>query len=454
MNIVETELQRRDFLKGAALGALGMLPIGMLSGCSPKPSSVRVASAAEGEGAASAGNALAADATLTLAQVNSMRAELIDSKGDYTCADGTVIPALYVKLRTLIDTIGVGIGSEVGDASFDLVMHLFSEEEAQACLEMPRGVHFTATDFSVESGRAEDECLALCESLSSRGLLYRMRRAGVAYFSLIPQFHGIYEYNWTNYTPEWLGKHTAQMGADVKQQFYNSETSFYRTVPVDKEVVANEEILRYDDYEKIIRSNTVLAVAQCQCRKTKEILGTTDPNCKHPTETCLSTGEEAQFYIENGIGRQIEQEEALAIIRRSVDAGMVIQCCYSKESEIICSCHGDCCSILGSYVALAPVADEYNVWGNLSHYTLKHDKDACIKCGSCEQQCPLFAISMNEEGFPTVAMNCVRCGQCGTVCPAGARKLVQKESFPELPQTMLDDNNLKSEYRFRHGKIH
>lgn len=452
---IDLTVQRRDFLKGAALAGLGMLPIAALSGCGPQQPAEATTEPARQQAPASAPVPAGADGErLTLEQVNAMRKELIDSKGDYTREDGSVVPAVYVKLRTLIDTIGAGIGSEVGDKSFDFVMDQFSEEEAQACLEMPRGVHFTAADFAVESGRDEEACLALCESLSSRGLLYRMRRGGVAFFSLIPQFHGIYEYNWTNYTPEWLGLHNAQMGADVKQQFYNSETMFYRTVPVEREVVADEEILRYDDYERIIRSHTKLAVATCQCRLTKQVLGAADPDCDHPIETCLSTGEEAEFYIENGIGRQIDQEEALAIVRRSVEAGMVIQCCHSKEAEVICSCHGDCCAILGSYVALAPKAEEFNVWPNVSHYTLHHDKDACIKCGACVEQCPLFTISMGEDGYPTVGMNCVRCGQCGRVCPAGARTLSRKEDIPELPQTMLDDNNLKSEYRFRNGKIH
>lgn len=441
-------LQRRDFLKGAAIGALGILPLSLLGGCAPRTAPNSKANAAPATPGADAGDGL-----LSLEQVNTLRKELIDSKQDYVREDGTIVPALFVKVRTLIDSIGVGLGSEVSDKSFDFVMSVFTEDEAQAYLEMPRGVHFTATDFSVESGRDEAACLALCESMSSRGLLYRMRRGGVVHFSLIPQFHGIYEYNWPNYTPEWLDKHFAQMGSDVKEQFYNSETSFYRTVPVDKEVIANEEILRYDDYEKIIRSHSIIAVAPCQCRTTKQVLGTPDPGT-HPIETCLSTGEEAEFYLENNMARQVTQEEALSIIKRSVDAGMVIQCCHSKEAEIICSCHGDCCAILGSYAALAPKADKYNVWANISHYSLKHNKEACTKCGTCVSRCPISTISLNDEGYPTVGMNCLRCGQCGIVCPAKARKLNQKDQFPELPQSMLDDNNLKSEYRFRNNKVY
>ncbi|NTU90224.1 MAG: 4Fe-4S binding protein [Actinobacteria bacterium] len=97
---------------------------------------------------------------------------------------------------------------------------------------------------------------------------------------------------------------------------------------------------------------------------------------------------------------------------------------------------------------------DLNCLTNLSHYTLQHDKEACIKCGTCQPRCPLFAISMGEEGYPVVASQCLRCGQCATVCPVGARKLVVKEDIYELPQTLLDDYNLKAEYRLSNGMIH
>lgn len=96
---------------------------------------------------------------------------------------------------------------------------------------------------------------------------------------------------------------------------------------------------------------------------------------------------------------------------------------------------------LGSYVKIAQggaeplTPEDLNVFKYLSHYTLKHDEESCIKCGSCEKQCPLFAITMDEEtGFPTVNGTCVRCGQCGTVCPVGARTLHLKEEVLELPR--------------------
>ncbi|MEG0324642.1 MAG: 4Fe-4S binding protein, partial [Raoultibacter sp.] len=400
---IETEakpsgIQRRDFLKGAAFGAMGMLPMAALFGCSPQRSEAvdsAGASASETTGAATKADG----EVMTLAEMNAFRKELIDSKSDYTCSDGVVIPAVYVKLRALIDTYGNGVGSELTDASFSEVMYHFSEEDAQAYLEMPMGTYFTAVDYSVESGRSEAECLAILEDLSSRGLLMRVRRGGVPYFHQLAEAHGIWEYCLLKEsTAEYTTIHSSQWGSDIIQQLYNADTPFYYAIPVNKEVVADEEILPYDDYEKIIARNSVFAVSNCQCRLSHETIGTKDAG-NHPLETCLTTGEQAEFYIENGIGREIDREEALAILKRSVEAGMVLQSAWTKDTEVICSCHGDCCDILMSYVALGDDYASLNSSMNVSHYSLKYDKDSCQKCGSCADRCPLSAITIGEDGF-------------------------------------------------------
>lgn len=89
----------------------------------------------------------------------------------------------------------------------------------------------------------------------------------------------------------------------------------------------------------------------------------------------------------------------------------------------------------------------------VSHYNLVVDTDLCVKCGACAARCPLYAITMTDDG-PQVDAKCVRCGQCATVCPVEARKLVAKENNPELPDDMLADYNLKAAYRFTHGLAH
>jgi NAD-dependent dihydropyrimidine dehydrogenase PreA subunit len=241
------------------------------------------------------------------------------------------------------------------------------------------------------------------------------------------------------------------------------DTGFYYVVPVDKKITTTGEILVHDDWKEHMARNSVFGVSPCQCRLSKQVLGRLSPDCHHPMDTCITTGEEAEYYIEKGIARKIDRAEATSILQNAVDIGMVIQSCYSKDTEVICCCHSDCCGILNPIFNAGPEVFSFDVpeyagtKENMSHYTLVYDKEKCIKCGACQTRCPMIAVTLDAavgEGYPVTSTMCVNCGQCGTTCPVEARKLEQKESFPELPQNFLEDLNLKTEYRFRNGLIY
>ena len=46
--------------------------------------------------------------------------------------------------------------------------------------------------------------------------------------------------------------------------------------------------------------------------------------------------------------------------------------------------------------------------------------DACVKCGSCADQCPVEAISEGEDKYGIDADGCVSCGACADQCPVEA----------------------------------
>lgn len=46
--------------------------------------------------------------------------------------------------------------------------------------------------------------------------------------------------------------------------------------------------------------------------------------------------------------------------------------------------------------------------------------EECIKCGACEGECPVDAISEGEDRFEIDPDNCIDCGACAAVCPVGA----------------------------------
>lgn len=46
--------------------------------------------------------------------------------------------------------------------------------------------------------------------------------------------------------------------------------------------------------------------------------------------------------------------------------------------------------------------------------------EECIKCGACESECPVDAISEGEETYVIDPDICISCGACAGVCPVDA----------------------------------
>lgn len=46
--------------------------------------------------------------------------------------------------------------------------------------------------------------------------------------------------------------------------------------------------------------------------------------------------------------------------------------------------------------------------------------DTCIKCGACEGECPVEAISEGDAQYVIDADKCIDCGACAAVCPVDA----------------------------------
>lgn len=96
--------------------------------------------------------------TMPLEELNHRRQLYVDSQTAYTCTDGTVVPEVYVKLYALINTYSCGSGNVPNDLTFSYMMELLDEEHAQAYLDAPMGVWFTAEEMAEKSGRSVEEC--------------------------------------------------------------------------------------------------------------------------------------------------------------------------------------------------------------------------------------------------------------------------------------------------------
>jgi ferredoxin len=425
--------------------------------------------------------------TMPLEALNIYRRRYVESQTDYVKEDGTVVPAVYVKVRALIHTYGMGSGNEPRDDSFDGFMATMSEDDAQAYVDMPMGIRFSAKDFAAQSGRSLEECEDYCERLARQGWLERYSTDEGIVYHHIAYFQGVEEYPWDKVvwpSDEYPNFYPGQEGKDPYEDFGTSGTPNFYALPVSSSVVEGGEILPYDDIELFVRGRSKYAIAPCLCRwcntrdnglddalpTFEEFRDGTHDDYREPehgflVETCIQLGDEAEYWMYKGLAREITEEEAVGYLKRSVEEGFILHALFCKDSGTICSCHADShCYICQAYDAIGETPDEIAskpAFQQISHYRLEVDFDSCIQCGACAARCPLHAISMDgsvegKDGYPQVSGRCERCGQCAYVCPQNARKLVQRpdDEILDLPRTHLDDYNLKAAYRFEHGLIH
>jgi benzoyl-CoA 2,3-dioxygenase component A len=48
------------------------------------------------------------------------------------------------------------------------------------------------------------------------------------------------------------------------------------------------------------------------------------------------------------------------------------------------------------------------------------DPEVCIRCNTCEETCPIDAITHNDDNYVVDPAICAACGECLGPCPTGA----------------------------------
>lgn len=66
------------------------------------------------------------------------------------------------------------------------------------------------------------------------------------------------------------------------------------------------------------------------------------------------------------------------------------------------------------------------------------DKNECVGCGVCVEECPVSTISMIDEKAEINMDNCIHCGTCHDVCPNGAVEHDSEKIPDEVEANILE----------------
>jgi ferredoxin len=217
-----------------------------------------------------------------------------------------------------------------------------------------------------------------------------------------------------------------------------------RTIPLGKSISTQAEVMLYERAEELVRAHKTFAVSNCICRQEMRIMG---KGCDKPEESCLSFGTAAKTVVRTDRGRAISQEEALAILHRAEEAGLVLQPANAKKVLFICTCCGCCCGVLRGLKRDPKPASLVS-----TPFVANLNTGTCKGCGVCVKRCQMEAISLADKKAALDLNRCIGCGLCVNTCPTDSLSLLRK---PKAKQPYVPKDIVETHVKLgkAHGKL-
>jgi ferredoxin/DNA-binding MarR family transcriptional regulator len=346
---------------------------------------------------------------------------------------------LYDKLADIFNLIGYG--SRKSPELKTLLQSLFNEEEVLLAVNLSPMAPEPPARLAERIGQDPEKVSRLLDGMADKGLIYSSRRGEKNWYKLIQLVPGIFELQFmkgevSDRARELAGLFDAYFHARTAKSESLAPSSaeavhFARVIPIEKTLTHTLNVFPFEVASKYVREASFITVSICYCRHEKRLL---DHGCQYPDDVCLQLGPFAEFVKERGFGKEISQAEALEILKRSAEAGLIHTSSNTQERiDFICNCCTCCCGILqGVSHFQAPVRTVS------SNYQAAVRAESCTGCGECLERCQMKAVSLEDDISVIDLERCIGCGVCVYHCPAGALTLEARPDFVEPPKNFRE----------------
>jgi Fe-S-cluster-containing hydrogenase component 2 len=341
---------------------------------------------------------------------------------------------VYRRLAEKLDQLPAGFPKTQSGVELKILKKVFSEAEAELALKL-RPIPETAEVIAQRLGTPVEEMRATLDEMAKKGQIGCLKFHGQQVYIFAPFVVGIYEFQLYRIDKEL---------ADLFEEYFpilietlgHHGPALARVVPINDQIKGQSRILPYEDVSQLIADAKSFRLHMCICRKERELAGSP---CSYSSEVCMTFSREegAYDYFTLG-GREITKEEALGVLKKAEEEGLVHNVFYNTKSGHfgICNCCPCCCGVLRGVKELGATQILAR-----SNYVARIDVDACSACGVCaDERCPMDAITEEDGEYRVDTDRCIGCGVCAPTCPTDAISL---EERPEADKTEPPDNILE-----------
>ena len=171
---------------------------------------------------------------------------------------------------------------------------------------------------------------------------------------------------------------------------------FMRVMPVMSAIENDSHAASYDEVRTLIENATAISVGPCSCRRARRLMG---EGCGHLEEDmCMYLNDNALCFSEQGYHRLVTKEEAYEILQRAEDNGLVHEINQTpgfEDTNAICNCCGCSCFALR-------IAELFRTPRAIrSNYIARVDKEKCVACGQCVENCQTNALKLGQKRCAT-----------------------------------------------------